>query len=194
MSVMAKAAKKAAGSKKVGAKAQKTSAKTSVKPKTPVRSKPDPRKASLAHQKVDAKTGEKQYGTRADLGAPVDVAINRMPKPLRTIAWTLDKEIRKLSTNIDSKVSWGHAGYWVEGHDLFGLCERKDNVSLIVGNGARLKNHSGLLEGTGKAMRHVKVRSVGEARSEPVALILKDALAQAKAGKVTAWDRMKKPT
>ncbi|HEX2837039.1 MAG TPA: DUF1801 domain-containing protein [Phycisphaerales bacterium] len=157
-----------------------------------VRSKLDPRKADLSHQKVDAKTGQKQYGTRADLGAPVEVALSRMPEPIRSIAWAVDGAIRRLSKKVDAKVSWGHASYVVDGHDLFAIGECKDRVNLYVGNGTSVPDPDGVLEGIGKTMRHVKVRSVEQAESRQVSAILKASLAAAKKGADNAWKRGKK--
>lgn len=155
--------------------------------KRPLRSKLDPRKADLSHQKTNAKTSMRSYGTRADKGAPVDVAINRMPQPVRSIAWALDGGIRTLSKDIQAKVAWGHASYAVDGHDLFALGECKDRVNLYVGNGTSVADPDSVLEGTGKAMRHIKVRSVEQATSAAVKRVLKAAVQAAKAGSGNAW-------
>ncbi len=152
-----------------------------------VRSKLDPRKADLSFQKARAKTGQKEHRTRTDLGAPVEVAINRMPEPIRSIAWAVDGAIRKISKKTDTKVSWGHASYVVDGHDLFAIGECKDRVNLYVGNGTSLPDPDGVLEGTGKAMRHIKVRSVEQAKSAAVTRVLKAAVKAAKAGSGNAW-------
>ena len=152
-----------------------------------VRSKLDPREADLSHQNVGARTGQKQYGTRADLGEPVDVALDRMPEPIRSIAWAVDRAIRKVSRNVESKVAWGHASYVVDGHDLFAIGECKDRVNLYVGNGTSVSDPDGVLEGTGKAMRHIKVRSLEQATSAAVTRVLKAAVKAAKAGSGSAW-------
>lgn len=172
-------------------------ARKSGSPKAPVRrrtvrSKLDPLKVDLSHQKVDARTGEKQYGARADLGAPVEVALNRMPEPIRSIAWAVDATIRRLSKKVHARVAWGHASYAVNGHDLFAIAEGKDRVNLYIGNGVSVPDPEGVLEGTGKAMRHVKVRSVEQAGSRQVSAILKASLAAAKKGAENAWIRGKK--
>jgi hypothetical protein len=130
---------------------------------------------------------EKKYAARADKGAPVDVALDRMPEPLRTIAWALDSAIRELSGTIDSKVSWGHAGYKVDGHDLFAIIGYREYVSLMVGNGAKLAGVGHLLEGTGKHLRHVKVRTLAQAQSEDVRAVLNAALAGARKGLASGY-------
>lgn len=137
------------------------------------------------------KTLSKQYATRADKGASASVALNRMKEPYRSIAWAADAAIRELSADIDAKVSWGHAGYKVEGHDLFSITAHASHVSVYFGNGALLTPHdqAHLLEGTGKLLRHVKLRAPDEAQSGSFRALLRAALQVAKDGSGNAWRR-----
>jgi hypothetical protein len=48
---------------------------------------------------------------------------------------------------------------------LFAIIPHKAHVNLQLADGADLPNPSGSIEGTGKRIRHVKVRSVEEAAS-----------------------------
>ncbi|MEM0963285.1 MAG: DUF1801 domain-containing protein [Bacteroidota bacterium] len=54
----------------------------------------------------------------------------------------------------------------------------RGDVNLGFWHGASLPDPGGLLEGTGKRMRHVKVRPVEEARSEALRQRVADALAE----------------
>ena len=51
---------------------------------------------------------------------------------------------------------------------LFALIPHAGWVNLQLATGADLPNPSGLIEGTGKKIRHMKVRSAEQARSNPV--------------------------
>ena len=167
----------------------RTKDRASIKalPKRPRSAGRDPRKAERSHTTRNRKTGAKKYGTRADLGAPVTIAFDRMPQPQKGIAYALDDVIRTCFRNVESKVSWGNAGYWIEGHDLFAIWQGKDYVSLAIGNGAIIPDPTGLLEGTGKLMRHVKVRSVAQTRDRAIAGLLRRAAAAARAGGGSAF-------
>lgn len=62
------------------------------------------------------------------------------------------------------------------------LMPQKDRVNLGFYQGASLIDPAGLLEGTGKALRHIKVRDAGMADSPA----LRDLLAQAVAERLAA--------
>lgn len=160
-------AKKAAAKKKVGRTTRQGAAKRRAKP-------------------------EKQYGTRADLHAPVAVAIDAMPSPQRETAWALDALIRRCAGKRDvaSQVKWGNANYCVGGIDLFAIAASKAYVSLYVGNGAKLTGAcAAILEGGGKLMRHVKCRTREDASRKQVREIIVAAIAIAENEADTAWNK-----
>ena len=51
---------------------------------------------------------------------------------------------------------------------LFALIPHAGCVNLQLADGALLPNPDGLIEGTGKRIRHIKVRSAEKARSNPI--------------------------
>jgi hypothetical protein len=51
---------------------------------------------------------------------------------------------------------------------LFALIAHKSWVNLQLADGAELPDPNGLIEGTGKRIRHIKIRSVGDASSPAV--------------------------
>ena len=57
----------------------------------------------------------------------------------------------------------------------------RDRVNLGFWHGAALPDPAGLLEGTGKTLRHVKVRTVGQAEAPAVAALIAAALAERRA-------------
>jgi len=60
---------------------------------------------------------------------------------------------------------------------LFAIIAHKDWVNLQLADGAELADPDGLIEGTGKRIRHVKIRSVEAASSDPVMAIIRAQLA-----------------
>jgi hypothetical protein len=55
---------------------------------------------------------------------------------------------------------------------LFAIIPHKAHVNLQLADGVDLPNPDGLIEGTGKRIRHVKVRSVDEAGSSALRAVI----------------------
>ena len=60
---------------------------------------------------------------------------------------------------------------------LFAIIPHKAHVNLQLADGADLPNEDGRIEGTGKRVRHVKVRSVADASSDWVRRVVDAELA-----------------
>ena len=60
---------------------------------------------------------------------------------------------------------------------LFAIIAHKAHVNLQLADGAVLPDPGGLVEGTGKRIRHVKVRSVADASSPAVIALIEAQLA-----------------
>ena len=60
---------------------------------------------------------------------------------------------------------------------LFAIIAHRVHVNLQLADGAGLPNAGGLIEGTGKRIRHVKIRSVEDASSPAVVAIIRAQLA-----------------
>ena len=56
---------------------------------------------------------------------------------------------------------------------LFALIPHAGWVNLQLADGAILPNPDGLIEGTGKRIRHVKIRSVGSARDPRITAVVR---------------------
>lgn len=94
---------------------------------------------------------------RTDKGQPGSVAIDRLPEPARSIARATDQLLRRLVPGCDSVVKWGNAVYRTQGRAFAAIHQTSQGVNLALPGGL-LDDPHGLLEGTGKVMRHVKVR------------------------------------
>jgi Domain of unknown function (DU1801) len=60
---------------------------------------------------------------------------------------------------------------------LFAIIAHQSWVNLQLADGALLEDPNGLIEGTGKRIRHVKIRSVEAASSPPVVAVIRAQLA-----------------
>jgi len=60
---------------------------------------------------------------------------------------------------------------------LFAIIAHREWINLQLADGAELADPDGLIEGTGKRIRHVKIRSVEAASSDPVVAVIRAQLA-----------------
>jgi hypothetical protein len=95
---------------------------------------------------------------RSDKGAEARVAIDRLPEPARSLARGAERLIMRLVPGAVGVVKWGNAVYSVEGRAFAAVMQTRKGINLAL-PGAVLDDPHGLLEGTGKLMRHVKVHA-----------------------------------
>lgn len=113
---------------------------------------------------------------RSDLNQPGRVAIDRLPEPHRTIARAADAAIKRIAPDAESVVKWGNPCYFSKGRAFATLCETKAGINLAL-PGVGLDDPHKLLEGTGKTMRHIKLRDAALAGDKRVADLIRSALA-----------------
>src|SRR5262245_56836219 len=94
---------------------------------------------------------------------PVDKIIEKMPLAQQEIARALRAIIRQAVPGLTESIKWGNACY-ANGSNVCSIIPYQSHVNLAFFQGTELDDPEGLLEGTGKAMRHVTVRSVGDIR------------------------------
>jgi hypothetical protein len=113
---------------------------------------------------------------RSDLNQPGEFAINRFPEPHRSIARAADAAIRSAVPGSAAVVKWGNPCYFLDGECIAVLYKTKASVNLGLA-GATLKDPQRLLEGTGRSMRHVKLKSPELASSPAVADLIRGSAA-----------------
>ncbi len=119
--------------------------------------------------------------TTAKLGT-FDDLLAMTPEPLRPVAVTLREAILRLHPEVSEVVRLGDraATYgvgprkMVEGYAY--IMPHAGWINLGFYRGASLPDPEGLLEGTGAAMRHVKVRTLEEAARDGISALLLAAL------------------
>jgi hypothetical protein len=79
-----------------------------------------------------------------------------VPSELHELIWTLDTLVRKAAPMLSPSLKWGNLTY----HHTANVCAvvaHEKYVNLQVWGGATIADPRGLLKGTGKQMRHIKL-------------------------------------
>ena len=78
--------------------------------------------------------------------------------------------------DLRESIKWGNPFFEKKGKVFYIASQADKYVTLGLWQGALLPNPDGLIEGTGKRMRHVKVRSVDEMAPSRLGRIIRGAL------------------
>jgi hypothetical protein len=119
---------------------------------------------------------------RATVEADVDRLLGEHPADLQAIERALRATIRGAFPEAVEQVDFGNKliafGRSMKMRGLlFAIIAHKTWVNLQLADGADLPNPNGLIEGTGKRIRHVKIRSVEQASSPAVLALIHAQLA-----------------
>ncbi len=85
-----------------------------------------------------------------------------LPSPQRQIAHALHDIIVRHFPTWKPKIKWGNPQYGPDNKDLCYIFAAKDHVNLGFSFGSHLNDTKGRVEGTGKNLRHIKVKSIAE--------------------------------
>jgi hypothetical protein len=118
----------------------------------------------------------------ATLEADVDRLLSEHPPELQGIERALRTTIRRELPDAVEQVDFGNKliafGRSMKMRGLlFAIIAHKSWVNLQLADGGDLPNPDGRIEGTGKRIRHIKVRSVDDASSVPVLAAIRAQLA-----------------
>lgn len=100
--------------------------------------------------------------------------MNEYPPHLRPVVDELRRLVRQAAPDASEIVKWNHIVFQ-QGGDVCYLAPARDHVTFGFFRGASLADPEGLLEGTGKWMRHVKVRSPGDLRKREYRALVEQA-------------------
>jgi hypothetical protein len=115
----------------------------------------------------------------------VDAFVGSLKPELRGLFADLRKLVRETVPEARETVKWGYPCYEQNGN-VCSLMPAEGYVRLQFFRGAELQDPQALLEGTGKGMRHVKVRHAVTLRQALRALIAEAANLNAKGGRAHA--------
>ena len=100
--------------------------------------------------------------------------LGRLPTHNRAIAEQLRQLVGVAAPTLTETIKWGNPTY-VGNDNVCYLASGRDYVSLGFFRATSLADPSGLLEGTGKSMRHVKVHSA-ELQREALGALVREAV------------------
>jgi hypothetical protein len=114
--------------------------------------------------------------------ADVDRLLGEHPEELQAIERALRATIRAEFPDAVEQVDFGKKviafGRSMRiGGLLFGIIAHRTWVNLQLADGAGLPDPDGVIEGTGKRIRHIRIHSSEEARSRPVVAAIRAQLA-----------------
>ncbi len=110
-------------------------------------------------RKTSAKGTASSMIARKDFGAPVASYLAKQPPDKRALLDKLESLIMSAVPGAKGAIKWGRPFYEFNG-PIAVLASFKEHVSItFFGSPSALADPKGLLEGTGQAGKHVKVRS-----------------------------------
>jgi hypothetical protein len=120
-------------------------------------------------------------GARADLGAPIDGFLAKQPAQLRAILDALRALIRESAPDAEAALKWGMPFFNVGGEMVCALGSHKSHVNLILpGPPGTYADPKGLLVGSGKTGRHLKLIALDQLPRAQVRAWLRIAVARAR--------------
>ena len=108
----------------------------------------------------------------------VDEMLGDVDPHLRALTQSLRNLVKRSIPEAVEQLKWGNPTYTVDGKNVACIMFYSDHVNLGFFMGARLKSRR--LEGTGKGLRHVKVRSKADVDEREFGRLLKEATALVK--------------
>ncbi len=94
----------------------------------------------------------------------------------RPVAEAIRKLVLEADPDLSEAIKWGNPTYEKQGRVCY-LAATKGYVSLGFFNGAGLTDPHGRIEGTGKKMRHVKVRALSDIDQQRFSAWVREAVA-----------------
>ena len=95
---------------------------------------------------------------------------------LRPIAIKLRRMFLEAGPDLRESIKWGNPCFEKKVRTFYIATQADKYVTLGLWQGALLPNPDGLIEGTGKRMRHVKIRTAEELENPEVGQIIREAV------------------
>src|SRR6267143_6147976 len=103
----------------------------------------------------------------------VDAYVSKVNPELRRQFQKLRLIIKKALPDVSEAVKWGVPFYTLNGVGVASIAEYTEHVNLYLLQGANLS--SDLLDGTGKGMRHITVKTMAEINEKEITRLLRKA-------------------
>ena len=105
----------------------------------------------------------------------VDQLIEALPKNIQEITTCLRNLIFETSDNFIEEIKWSKPSYGIDQNICY-LQASKNHVNLGFYIGASLSDKDNLLEGTGKQMRHIRIKKLDEIQPEQFKALIQTAI------------------
>ena len=105
----------------------------------------------------------------------VDEYIDGLAPTPRRIASELRRLVKEAAPTATETIKWGMPVYEMQGNICY-IGAIKDRVNFGFYRGADLPDPVGLLEGTGKKLRHIKVRSIEDIQEAAFKVLVEGAV------------------
>ena len=128
-----------------------------------------------------AKTPMAAQGTFGELLAEVEPNLAAIARRLRAIIRAVDGNTVETVRLGDNAATYGVGPRKMTDGYAY-IMPKRGYINLGFYQGAVLADPAGLLEGTGKGLRHVKIRSLADANRSPVRALIAQALARRQRG------------
>jgi hypothetical protein len=109
-------------------------------------------------------------------GKDVDAFVKKIEPGKRASVEALRKFVKRAAPQLQEAIKWGNIT-WMGKDNVCWIIVYKDHVDFGFFKGAELKDPKGLLEGTGKGLRHIKVYASWDIKEKEYGNLLKQALA-----------------
>lgn len=107
--------------------------------------------------------------------AEVTKLIESYPEEIQELLTNLRKLIFDASPEFTEEVKWSKPSYDLNGLVCY-LAPAKKHVNLGFYQGAEISDPEGLLQGTGKQMRHIQVKKLEEIKPEAFISLIHEAI------------------
>jgi hypothetical protein len=124
---------------------------------------------------------EGTHGSFGDILGAAGPRLRPLCGALRDLIASLDGDVHEVVWPRQKIASYGLGPRKMTEHYAY-VAVQKAHVNLGFYHGTRLRDPTGLLEGTGKSLRHVKIRSASDAGSRAVAALVRAAIAERRSG------------
>ncbi len=104
----------------------------------------------------------------------IDAYIEALPAEQRPVVARLRELIHEAAPGCLEAFKWSRPIFG-NGKDFAYLKANKNHVNLGFNKGSELEDPEGLLEGTGKGMRHVKVKDINDIPEEALFRLIREA-------------------
>ena len=105
----------------------------------------------------------------------VTTYIENLEEPNKGILYKLRELLFALAPNVDEQFKWGRPVYSID-KDFCYLKATKKTVTLGFFEFDKITTNSHLIEGTGKAMRHIKIKNIEEIEQFEVAKMINEVI------------------